>query len=155
MLVDMGRHPREPVEAMRLDAHWHPKMLWYGPAGIGTSRGIDGFRRHHQAPFLAALPDRRGGYVGVGKDADQFWAEGDFVAVTAWPGMQATLTGSGWLGVAPTGTEITLRSLDFWRIERQPDGRDLIRENWVLVDLLDVWNQVGVDVLARMRELVV
>ena len=33
---------------------------------FGTSRGIEGFRRHHQAPFLAALPDRRGGYIGVG-----------------------------------------------------------------------------------------
>jgi hypothetical protein len=29
----------------------------------------------------------------------------------------------------------------------------MIRENWVLVDLLDVYNQLGVDVLARMREL--
>ena len=40
-----------------------------------------------------------------------------------------------------------LRSLDFWKIE---DG--LIRENWVLVDLLDVYRQVGVDVFARLRE---
>ena len=30
--------------------------------------------------------------------------------------------------------------------------RLLIRENWVLVDLLHVWHQLGVDVLARMRE---
>jgi hypothetical protein len=28
----------------------------------------------------------------------------------------------------------------------------LIRENWVLVDLLHVYRQIGVDVLARMRE---
>jgi hypothetical protein len=28
----------------------------------------------------------------------------------------------------------------------------LIRENWVLVDLLDMWAQIGVDVLGRMRE---
>ncbi len=40
-----------------------------------------------------------------------------------------------------------MRSLDFWRME---DG--LIRENWVLVDLLDAYRQLGVDVLARMRE---
>ena len=39
-------------------------------------------------------------------------------------------------------------SLDFWRIEN-----GLIRENWVLVDLLDMYHQIGVDVLARMREL--
>jgi hypothetical protein len=41
---------------------------------------------------------------------------------------------------------ITLRSLDFWRIE---NGQ--IRENWVLVDLLDVYRQLGVDVLGRMQ----
>ncbi len=40
-----------------------------------------------------------------------------------------------------------MRSLDFWRL----DG-EKIRENWVLIDLLDVYQQLGVDVLARMRE---
>jgi hypothetical protein len=40
-----------------------------------------------------------------------------------------------------------MRSLDFWRCEN-----GLIRENWVLVDLLHVYRQIGVDVLARMRE---
>lgn len=149
MLADMGRHPTEPEEAMRLDHWWHPRFSWYGPAGIGTSRGIDGFRRFHQIPFLAAMPDRRGGYQG---DA-HFFGDGDYVGVTAWPGMAMTLTGDGWLGIAPAGQEITMRSLDFWRIEHSDDGRPLIRENWVLVDLLHVWTQLGVDVLARMREL--
>ena len=59
-----------------------------------------------------------------------------------------TLSGPGWLGIAPTGAELTMRSLDFWRVEE-----GLIRENWVLVDLLHVWDQLGVDVLARMREM--
>ena len=40
-----------------------------------------------------------------------------------------------------------MRSLDFWRCEN-----GLIRENWVLVDLLHVYRQIGVDVLGRMRE---
>jgi hypothetical protein len=38
-------------------------------------------------------------------------------------------------------------SLDFWRCEK-----GLIRENWVLIDLLDVYDQLGIDVLGRMRE---
>lgn len=148
MLADMGRHPAEPKEAMRLDHWWHRHFSWYGPAGIGTSRGIDGFRRFHQVPFLAAMPDRRGGYKG---DA-HFFGDGNFVGVTAWPGMQMTVTGDGWLGIVPSGRAITMRSLDFWRVEETPDGLK-IRENWVLVDLLDVWQQLGVDVLGRMREL--
>jgi hypothetical protein len=40
-----------------------------------------------------------------------------------------------------------MRSLDFWRREG-----NLLRENWVLVDLLSVYDQLGVDVFARMRE---
>jgi len=47
----------------------------------------------------------------------------------------------------PAGQKITMRSLDFWRCEE-----GLIRENWVLVDLLDVYTQIGVDVFRRMEE---
>ena len=50
--------------------------------------------------------------------------------------------------IAPVNKEIFLRSLDFWKLGE--DG--LIKENWVLVDLLDMYRQIGVDVLARMRE---
>lgn len=144
MLVHMGRHPAQPASAMKLSSFWHPQFNWYGPAGIGAMRGIAGFRHDHQIPFLNAMPDRRGGYDGE----LYFWADENYVGVTAWPGMSMTLSGAGWLGIAPTQQQLIMRSLDFWRVE---DG--LIRENWVLVDLLDVWNQLGVDVLARMREL--
>lgn len=64
MLGDMKRHPIEPVEVMRLDHWWHERFSWYGPYGIGSSRGADQFRRFHQVPFLAAMPDREGGYKG-------------------------------------------------------------------------------------------
>ncbi len=150
MLGDMGRHPAEPLEAMNLERYWHRRFSWYGPAGIGTGRGIEGFRRWHQIPFLKAMPDRRGGYQGEG----HFFADGDYVGVTAWPGMSMTLTGDGWLGIAPAGQPLMMRSLDFWRVERNPtDPADIkIRENWVLVDLLSVWDQLGVDVFERMRE---
>ncbi len=142
MLAYMSRHPAEPEEVMELERFWHPKMSWYGPAGIGTCRGIAGFRNGHQIAFLRGLPDRKGA-VSNG----HYFGEGPYVAFTAWPGMQMTVAGDGWLGIVPTGRKITMRSLDFWRVEN-----GLIRENWVLVDLLHVWNQLGVDVLARMRE---
>ena len=142
MLTHLGKHADGGPEAMRLDAFWHPNMRWYGPAGIGTCYGIRGFRKHHQIPFLNAMPDRHGAEKAI------FWAEGAYVATTGWPNMHMTLTGDGWLGIAPSGKAITMRSLDFWRCEG-----GLIRENWVLVDLLNVWHQLGVDVLARTREL--
>jgi predicted ester cyclase len=145
MLAAMVRHPSEGgPEVMQLERFWHPRCLWYGPAGIGTARGIAGFRNWHQIPFLAAMPDR--GKHGAGLRS-AFFADGDYVAVTGWPNMRQTLTGGGWLGLPPTGQRIDLRSLDFWRVEN-----GLIRENWVLVDLLDVFRQLGLDMLARMRE---
>ncbi len=145
MLEHMKRHPGEGgPEAMELERFWHPRMNWYGPAGIGTGRGIQGFRHWHQIPFLNAMPDR-------GQHSDEvvfhFFGDGDYAAVTGWPNMILTLTGDGWMGIAPSCRRVTMRSLDFWRLEG-----DLIRENWVLVDLLDVHSQLGVDVFARLRE---
>lgn len=142
MLAGLKRST-ESVEAMQLDKYWHPKMNWYGPAGIGTARGINGFRHHHQAPFLAAMPDRR-----AALEKGHFFGEGNYVGFTAWPGMEMTHSGAGWLGLPPTGRQKTMRSLDFWRVEG-----DLIRENWVLVDLLDTYAQLGVDVLERMHQI--
>jgi predicted ester cyclase len=144
MLTDMGKHPlKGGPEIMNLEKYWHPKMNWYGPTGIGSMRQLKGFRNWHQIPFLSALPDRHG---AVSK-ADIFFADGDYVSTTGWPNMAMTVTGGGWLGIAPSNKEITMRSLDFWRIEN-----GLIRENWVLVDLLSVYDQLGVDVFARMKE---
>jgi predicted ester cyclase len=146
MLTAMIRHPSQGgPEVMELDRYWHPKFMWYGPCGIGTARGVEEFRRFHQVPFLTAMPDR-GQYED--RITHHFMAEGNYVGVTGWPNMCQTISGDGWLGIAPVGREVTLRSLDFWRIEK---GR--IRENWVLVDLLDMYRQIGVDVFARMKEL--
>ena len=144
MLTAMTRHPKEPPDAMEMPRYWHPKMNWYGPAGIGTGRGISGFRNWHQIPFLAGMPDR-----GAYRDelTYHFFADGPYVAVTGWPNMKQTLSDGGWMGIAPSGQTVTMRSLDFWRIEG-----DQIRENWVLVDLLDLYQQLGVDVLKRMCE---
>lgn len=146
MLQDLCRYPGDPnPRCMRLEKYWHPSFNWYGPAGIGAARGIAGFRNWHQIPFLRAMPDRKLDEMG---DLASHWvSEGDYTCETGWPNMRLTLSDDGWLGIAPAGKEVLLCSLDFWRVEN-----DLIRENWVLVDLLDMYKQVGVDVLARMHE---
>lgn len=145
MLTAMKRHPLEGgPEVMEMERYWHPRMNWYGPSGIGTGRGIGGFRNWHQIPFLSAMPDR-GQYPGHTKS--HYFADRNYAAVTGWPNMMQTVSHGGWLGIAPAGRRIEMRSLDFWRVE---DG--MVRENWVLVDLLDVYDQLGVDAFARMRE---
>lgn len=146
MLTALCRHPAQGgPELMELERYWHPRMNWYGPAGVGTARGIVGFRRKHQIPFLNAMPDR--GQDPTGTES-HFFADGAYVAVTGWPNMRQTLSHGGWLGLPPVGKAVTLKSLDFWRVEG-----DFIRENWVLFDVLDLYDQLGVDVFCRMREL--
>ena len=36
--------------------------------------------------------------------------------------------------------------------DKAPIERGKIRENWVLVDILDAYRQLGLDVFARLRE---
>lgn len=145
MLDHMKRHPSQGgPEVMQMPRFWSERMTWYGPAGIGTGRGIAGFRNWHQIPFLRGMPDR-GQYVD--EITYHFFGDNDYVAVTGWPDMIQTVTHDGWMGIAPSGRKITMRSLDFWRLE---GGK--IRENWVMVDILDAYRQLGVDVFARLRE---
>lgn len=146
MLTDLCKFPSNPdPKIMELEKHWHPRFNWYGPAGIGTARGTSGFRNWHQIPFLGGMPDRK--LDDAGDLMSHWFGQGEYVCETGWPNMRLTLSDDGWMGIAPSGKEVLLRSLDFWRME---DG--LIRENWVLVDLLDLYAQVGVDVLGRMQE---
>jgi predicted ester cyclase len=112
--------------------YWHEDMLWYGPSGIGANFTYDGFQRDHRIPFLTAFPDR------VGGNHFARFGDGDYVCSGGWPSMTMTHRGP-YLGVAATDRPMTLRVMDFWRVQ---DGS--IRENWVLLDLIDLFAQMGV-----------
>lgn len=140
MIGGLGRYDRSNLQSMGMSAFWHPQMMWYGPGGIGSSRAIAGFERHHQKPFLTALPDRKGGHHRAR------FAEGPFVASTGWPSVRATHLGP-YLGEPASGKPIGLRVMDWWRAEG-----GLLVENWVLLDLPDLFLQLGVDILARARQ---
>ncbi len=142
MLDDLGQQATESPERGLAD-HWHPECLWYGPTGIGSARGHSDLWKSVFSGFRSGLSDNRRHL-----DEGVFFGDGDLVAFTGWPSGTATHSGEGFLGLAPTGRRISRRSLDFWRIE---DG--LIRENWVLVDMIDLYRQLGVDIFARMHAL--
>jgi predicted ester cyclase len=110
---------------------WADDMLWYGPGGIGSNYRWAGFVADHRAAFLTAFPDRRGGnhYCRIG--------DGAYAAVSGWPSMTMTHRGP-YLGVPATGRDLTLRVMDFYRLAR---GR--IAENWVLLDYVDLFRQMG------------
>lgn len=142
MIAGLMGYDGRTLDSMGMERFWDARrMMWYGPAGIGACRGLKGFQDVHQRPFLAAFPDRKGG------DHKCRVGEGAYVGSTGWPSVRATHTGGGFLGLPPTGRAIGMRVMDFWRREG-----DLLLENWVFIDLLDLALQMGVDVLARLRE---
>lgn len=140
MIASMGQYHLEDPTTLSHASFWRPDMCWYGPCGIGTVRSMDDYFPVHQRPFLAAFPDRRGG------NHKARVAEGEYVASTGWPSIHATHTGE-WLGCPPTGRPITMRVMDFWRREG-----DLLADNWVFIDIVDVFRQSGVDLFARLAE---
>ena len=132
-----------------LGRYWDQKdMLWYGPAGIGSTKGLNGFQKYHQFPFLTAFPNR--GIIAK-DDSDHFasYAEGHYACDFGFPAMYATHTGNGWLGLDAGGRECTMRVMDFWR-----RAGDRLKENWVMIDIIDILAQLGVDVFALLRDAV-
>lgn len=139
MHAALGDFDGRNLDSMDHSAYWTDDFLWYGPAGIGTTRGLSGFRAHHQIPFLRAFPDRRGAghYIRIG--------DGPFAVTGGWPSVTATHTGE-WLGMAPTGRHIDMRVMDFYHLT---DGK--ISENWVPMDVIHMALQMGIDVFAKLK----
>ncbi|EKE43113.1 hypothetical protein OCGS_2704 [Oceaniovalibus guishaninsula JLT2003] len=144
MLADL--HAFDPATFESRDqtgatGYWDEDMLWYGPGGIGSNYRWKGFVKDHRAPFLTAFPDRKGGnhYCRIG--------DGNYAAVSGWPSMTMTHRGD-YLGVPATGRALTLRVMDFYRCA---GGR--IAENWVLLDYMDLFHQLGIDLIDRSNRM--
>lgn len=138
MIAGLNSYDTHDTASMGMARFWHAEtMRWYGPHGVGTTVGLADFERHHQLPFLHAFPDRH----GDGTTAR--FADGLFVAYNGWPAIRATHAGD-YLGVRASKKPVTMRCLDWWR----RDG-DKLLENWVMLDLPDLFAQVGVNLLNR------
>ncbi len=116
-------------------------FCWFGPGPIGSFRGFADYERGHAMPFLTAFPDR------VGGNHRARFGNGNFVASTGWPSITATHRGDGWLGVAGSDRAITMRVMDFWSV-----AGGMLVENWVMIDIPDVLNQIGIDVFAAVSD---
>ena len=125
-----------------LAEHWHPDILWYGPAGIGsTGLSIPRYQRQHQMPFRKNLYDK----VFNGHIARL--AEGKYEAWFGWPNLTNKAQG-GFLGMCGDTTDAEWRVVDVYR----RDG-DKLAENWVFIDMVHYLKCRGLDVLGRMEEL--
>lgn len=139
MIFGLHKFADGDLKRMGMEQYWSPTMLWYGPGGIGSNRGVAGFQRYHQQPFLTAFPDR------VGGNHKARFADGAYVASTGWPSITANHAGP-WLGVPGTGRQITMRVMDWWRREG-----DALKENWVFIDVPHVLLQSGYDIFGDLK----
>ena len=119
--------------------YWAEDMTWYGPSGIGTFYTLDGFATYRNA-FLNTFPNRDyGNHKGI-------ISKNNYVSVVGWSSVHGTHMGEGWFGLAPTGKKVVMRVMDFWRLKDE-----LIEENWVLIDMIDIFKQLGVDVFENIN----
>jgi hypothetical protein len=149
--TDLADH----VASVDHSPHWHDNMNWYGPAGIGSTRGQRGFDDYHGALFIQAFPDRIGFPRAAGgrEEAPGHYiqaGDGRFAVTGGWPSLHATHTGGQWLGLPPTGRRIEMRVADWYRT----DEDDKLIDNWVLIDVLHMLVQMGYDVLDDLTYIV-
>lgn len=114
---------------------WHDDMLWYGPAGIGSTYTIKRYQEQHQYPFRETLTKKIfNGHVAR-------LAEGNYAGWFGWPNLNNTNSG-GFLGLPNSEINAEMRIVDIYR----RDG-DKLAENWVFIDILHYLMQHGIDLL--------
>lgn len=120
-----------------MEKYWSKDMIWRGPGGIGTKRSLKQFQDEHQRPFLHAFPDKKA-FEEVRLFDDEFAAS---------TGYQEATHAGDWLGIPATGKKVKVRYMDIWRAENNK-----LVENWVLIDIIDFMEQVGIDFMGIIRD---
>ena len=123
--------------------YWHPKMMWYGPCGIGTARGLNGFINHHQLPFRKTFKERNywkiGHYIEIG--------DGPYSMTGGWHSIDAVHGEKDWLGYEATGKSVTMRVMDFYLHDEGLYKRKLGTNRYYAY-----LKQIDIDVLKLIKE---
>lgn len=139
-LANGGDGNRMPSEL--LAQTWHDDMIWSGPDGIGASYTIERYQQQHQYPFRMNLADKQfNGHVAR-------FAEGNYACFFGWANLTNTAAG-GFLGLPAGRAAADMRVVDVYRRDAEK-----LAENWIFIDLLHWLDMQGLDVLARMRQLI-
>ncbi len=135
----LNRFDESDLTSIGMARFFHPNVKWYGPGGIGACLSLEEFQALHQRPWLTAYPDRKV------QDLASLFAEGRLVGASGVVGVIGTHQGP-YLDQPATGKTIEFSGLDFWL-----RSGDRFTENWVFVDMIDIFAQFGTDLFARMR----
>lgn len=135
----LNAYDQSSLKSMGMERYFHPSVAWYGPGGIGACLGLTEFQSLHQTPWLLAFPDRQV------QDLTGLFAEGCFTGSPGWAAVLATHKGH-YLSAPATGAALSINGLDWWK--RQGDQ---YIENWVFVDMVHLFQQMGHHLLDRAR----
>ncbi|MFZ9021433.1 MAG: ester cyclase [Paracoccaceae bacterium] len=128
------------LSSMGMENFFHQNVKWYGPGGIGACLSLEEFQERHQKPWLVAFPNRKV------QDLESLFAEGALLAGSGVAGVKALHTGP-FRDTPASGHPIEFSGLDFWL-----RSGDKFTENWVFVDMVDMFSQMGHDLFKVMRE---
>ena len=81
-----------------------------------------------------------GHYIRIG--------DGPYSVTGGWPSVYAVHAGDGFGGMAASVRPVFMRVMDFYF-----HHQGLIRENWVPIDMLHLFRQIGVDLLSEAKRL--
>lgn len=132
----------EDLSSMGMARYFHPNVKWYGPAGIGACLSLTEFEELHQRPWLKSFPDRKV------QDLASLFADGRLLAASGTVAVKATHSGEPYLDSGPAKNQpIEFSGLDFWL-----RTGDVFTENWVFVDFVHLFNQMGIDLMDRVSQ---
>ncbi len=140
MITDLGQWQLGLPLEEELRRTWDEDMIWWGPAGIGATYTIPRYAQQHSAPFRAGFAERsKTRHIAR-------LAEGHYGGFFGWPNFTARPTG-GFMGMPASDKAGEFRVIDIYR-----RNGDKLAENWIFIDLLHFWNCLGVDILARTKD---
>lgn len=134
MIGNLGQWKSNLPLEEELAIDWHQDMVWWGPAGIGSTFTIPRYAQQHSAPFRAGFTNRsKTNHIAR-------LAEGHYGGFFGWPNFTAEPTG-GFMGMPAIKTQGEFRVIDLYR----RDG-DKLAENWVFIDLLHFYKSCGMEI---------
>ncbi len=136
----LNAYDESDLSSMGIADFFIPDIKWYGPGGIGACYSLSEFQQLHQQPWLHAFPNRQV------QDLTALIADGVYTGGPGWAGVKAEHRGE-YQGVAASHNNLVINGLDFWK-----RVGDQFIENWVFVDMVHLFAQMGVDLMARAAE---
>lgn len=130
------------LTSMGMADYFHPNLKWYGPGGIGACLSLKEFEDFHQKPWLDAFPDRKVQDLPL-------IAEGRLLGACGPAAVKGSHGGASFRGSPDgKGQPLEFSGLDFWlRTE------DKFTENWVFVDFVKIFEQIGIDLMDRIGQI--